>query len=217
MKRAVGCALMLGITTLHAAQITSGSVVVGGGGSGDFDLKGTDFSVQGDFTFGSFPPAAFFVVTPGELVYLGGQVTGSDFGGGSGTVNGTIHPLVDFSGSLIEGDSSAFYFSSEFVRLAGPGVYTGTFTFVGGLCGSAAGIVCDISLHSLTGHGTVALLVVPATNPEGALSVTQVAYTFVPEPSMLPLTVIAAIAFGMVWRRRSIRTERLRAHARANE
>lgn len=89
-----------------------------------------------------------------------GTVIGNDIFPGSGTVMGVIFPTVLW-GDLEAEKPSAFNLAGPSITINAPGVYAGSFTFTGALCGTdpvgPSPRPCVIDLPTLTGYGVLVL------------------------------------------------------------
>jgi hypothetical protein len=208
-------AFCISVPALSGATITSGFIQLSGGfiPTGTFTLSGDGFDVSGSFYSGAWPFTMCWglpgICDPGASVGVGGSVIGGDIGGGyPATVDGITYPrLIWARGSLaITGDPITLD--------AGPGLYTSTFSFEGGLCGVLPGDSrwgpCVVDLPSLNGIGTVAMTFAegpgfPHPDAGDSLRYTGVTYTFIPEPSTLVLSTAGLALVIAAARRRRLR------------
>jgi hypothetical protein len=191
---------------LLASPVTGGFVRVTGvsfPSLGHFHLTGPNFDVTGDFDAYFWPKGLLCVPSPAGCP-PDGAATGSDFFGGSGTVGGTSLPRTTFGDVWADGPSF-FFFGGPNVAVTGPGTFTGTFTFSGGLCGvdifGSISQECALNLPSLTGTGKVTMVAEPCRlfceEHFGEVLVTDVTYTFLtPETNTfilcIPVILVAA-------------------------
>jgi hypothetical protein len=195
MKTLMALTLLMAAGVSSAAVITSGFVQVRGQlAAGPFTLASDDFSVSGFVSGGRFP-TIWLGIPPGTAVNVLGIVSGGDFGGGSGTVNGATVPYVSW-GSIVAPGYSGFMFSGPPLVITGTGRVTGSFDFTGRLCGSTYRN-CAIDLPALTGSGLVTLTVRAFPSDPPTLDIAEATYVFmVPEPStfgiVVPLLMIVA-------------------------
>ena len=179
--------------TLSAAVITSGSITAPYILSGPFVFNGAYFTLKGGVSSGGIRDLGRDH-SPGDSISIFTQY--QTFNVGSASVAGTDFPLLDYtsSGFIIDGPA--------IVLDHGGGSYSGTFSFVGSLCGSiipGSIFVCAVSFPDLTGIGTVDVTVADFhITPQTVLIPTKVVYTFtVPEPAnamlMAPVIVLLAL------------------------
>jgi hypothetical protein len=167
---------------------------------GSFTLSGSNFSLSGNFGVSSWGPAGCSVgCDHGSSLSVNGVVIGNDFTSGPAVVEGVAYPSLNW-GSLFAEGPSFFEMTGPPIQLdAGPGAYTGVFSFSGSLCGTISGSgipePCMADFPVLTGAGAVAVTLI--ANSMGTLTYTEATYTFIPEPAGAVL-MLAALAFVIV-------------------
>jgi hypothetical protein len=188
---ATGLPLLAGGSVINDGTIT----ITGIAPTGNFNFSGSEFSASGTFEFGNWSLAGA-LAPPGGSLGVNGFVFGDDFGFGGATVSGTDFGAVNW-GSFLAPRASVFSITGLPITLDhGPGIYAGTFTFTGGLCGNPGGNppTCAVDLPDLTGSGTVSVNIVPRA---GLLTSESATYTFIAEPGtwmMVPGGIAAILA-----------------------
>ena len=185
--------------------ITSGSIFIQYfPSSGTFNLAGRNFAVDGVFDLGNWGPAHCFWCDPGTVIDVGSVQSGTDFRNGSATIDGVSYPNVLW-GSLDNLGPSLFLAAGPGIVLDhGAGMYFGTFTFTGMLCGATDFTgVCTVDLPFLAGSGTVAVKII-SWDIDGRtyLNFDEATYTFAtPEPASIVLLGTAVIGLSGMLRR----------------
>lgn len=199
---------LLSASQVFGATVTGGSIQVTGLlTSGRFALQGSFFDVNGGFTDGNWMALrACQPCLPGTNVSPFGYQVGEDFLTGTALVNGSTYPYVLW-GYALALKGSTIQVDGPPIQIGGAGVYTGTFTFTGQLCGTDGNLlgsdVCVVDLPVLTGSGRVDLRVLD--DVAGAVYIDQATYTFTPEPASLVLAVSALTALGLLRSRFAIK------------
>jgi hypothetical protein len=201
---------------LFGGTITRGSIEFSGGflPTGPFTLSGDNFSVSGWISSGNWQFGLGWCsgmpgsCDPGDSIGVGGYVGNMDVRGGSGTVDGITYPHLIW-GSFNHPGPTYLQVTGDPITLdAGPGVYTGTFSFEGALCGILPGSSgypepCEVALRPLSGIGIVAMTFVEGEG--GSLRYAGATHTFIPEPSTLVLTTAGLALVIAAARRRRLR------------
>src|SRR5277367_2114877 len=124
-----------------------------------FELSGAGFDVTGSFENPAgtgWGPGYCYACLPGTLLPVFGLTGSDDFNGGTAQIGSTYYSSVAWYNyySLYY---SEFIVSGPQILLTGPGIFRGTFSFAGVLCGflTEEDTSCDVSLPSLTGSGIV--------------------------------------------------------------
>ncbi len=178
--------------TLSAAVITSGSITAPYNLSGPFVFKGAYFTLQGGVSSGGIRDLGR-AHSPGDSISIFTQY--QTFNVGSASVAGTDFPVLDFTGSGFIIDGPAIVLDH------GVGSYSGTFSFVGSVCGAYYfQAPCVVSIQGLTGMGTVDVTVEDFhVAPQTILIPTKVVYTFtVPEPANAMLIAPVIVLFALL-------------------
>ena len=181
-----------------ATLITDGFIKITGVlPQGSFSFSGSDFSVSGNFSNGNWELTGNPHPYPSQL-NVNGLVSGNDFYGGGVYESSGNSQTVNW-GDLNAAGPSIFNITGPPIPLSmEAGIYTGTFSFTGSLCGtlypgSSIPNPCFASLPSLEGEGIVSVLVtgplIYGGNPP-LFEYKEATYTFinpVPEPSTMLL------------------------------
>jgi len=196
---------------VFGTQIDSGSIELPRlpFSGGVFSLSGNDFTASGSFTESGLGP---LLCRPSCSVLdleatHGGFVSPSDFSAGAATVGGTTFPVLSWA-AFPPGGLSLFNITGPDIAVNGPGIYVGTFSFTGSLCGGTSLVVngqhpCVVDLPQLTGSGIVTDVI--EAFPNGQLHEVDLTFTFVaPEPSSFVLVGTAGLIFFLA-RKRLIR------------
>lgn len=194
-----------------ATVVTSGTINISGSSTGDFNLSGLDFSASGGMYLDNWSVTKCLPCgPPPATVDVNGIQTGTDFAPGNATVGATTFASINWGSSDPNADQpigTHFQVSGPPIVLNdGPGIYQGTFSFVGSLCGnppggSAAATSCVVGLPNLTGSGIVSLSTITVPGSNGALEYTSAIYAFTPEPRSLTLSLIGVVTF-LAWCRK---------------
>ena len=188
-----------------AAVITNGTITITGTApTGAFNFGGPGFAASGAFSDGVWGPTFCVACAPGSVLSVNGTEVGNDFSSGSATVGASSFANVQW-GDLNASGISIFTVSGPGIVLnAGAGIYHGTFSLTGSLCGTQGNAIpnpCVVNLPSLTGVGTVAVTVASVS---GGLAYQSATYMFTPEPGTWVLVLIGGAAMlGLRFRKSS--------------
>ncbi|HEY4899792.1 MAG TPA: PEP-CTERM sorting domain-containing protein [Terriglobales bacterium] len=170
-----------------------------------FQLSGAGFSVTGEFDdpTGTSSFGGCGSCPPGTLLPISGSTGGENFGVGTATIGTTSYPFVSW---FLPGNNplgSVISISGPPILMSGPGIFRGTFSFIGELCGvdSLNDTSCTVSLPNLTGSGIVTVELAPIVGSPN-LYVSEEYYTFTPEPASWLLLGSGALGLAGVLRRK---------------
>ena len=203
------------IPVCHASVVTSGSITFGldHPEAGFVNFEGDGFSyLNGGWADGSLPailPSCAPLFPCFSPHHFEG---GSDFGYGTLTINGTTYDGVQYNNGNNAQRSSYFDLEGSPVLVDhGAGLYSGSFTFAGSLCGVISTIhhgeflPCIADLPEISGAGIFEAQVRDTGGPGEPLSITSITYIFVrvPEPATLGLLSLSLVAFSLARKKRS--------------
>jgi hypothetical protein len=192
-------------------MITSGSVTVGTGGPGTFDLAADTFGASGGFS----PSGGFWGVLSnpfqtGSTISVNGRQCCNDLSGANVTIGSEIY-AVDIHDLQAQKGSWINFVGPDITLDRGAGVYESTFSFTGAICGTIGGPgirPCLVDLPDLTGFGTVRINVVSVLDspPNRQLfNVTNATYFFsVPEPATWPLLLFGLVGLSIARANRKV-------------